>query len=67
MRSLGWAEFLKVEMRDGRKTLAVSYWMYGPQFIDHFPVTHVRSGDPHNPDSPYWPPIVSNYHRMVAP
>lgn len=31
MRSLGWAEFLKVEMRDGRKTLAVSYWMRPPQ------------------------------------
>ncbi|KAG1750599.1 mediator complex subunit MED14-domain-containing protein [Suillus paluster] len=31
MRSLGWADFLKVEMRDGRKTLAVSYWMRPPQ------------------------------------
>ncbi|KAG1744781.1 mediator complex subunit MED14-domain-containing protein [Suillus lakei] len=31
MRSLGWANFLKVEMRDGRKTLAVSYWMRPPQ------------------------------------
>ena len=29
MRSLGWADFLKVEMRDRRKTLAVSYWMSG--------------------------------------
>jgi len=32
MRSLGWADFLKVEMRDGRKTLAVSYWMSGLPF-----------------------------------
>lgn len=31
MRSLGWADFLKVEMRDGRRTLAVSYWMRPPQ------------------------------------
>ncbi|KAG2354230.1 mediator complex subunit MED14-domain-containing protein [Suillus spraguei] len=31
MRSLGWADFLKVEMRDGRKTLVVSYWMRPPQ------------------------------------
>ncbi|KAG2126062.1 mediator complex subunit MED14-domain-containing protein [Suillus clintonianus] len=31
MRSLGWADFLKVEMRDGRKTLSVSYWMRSPQ------------------------------------
>lgn len=31
MRSLGWADFLKVEMRDGRRTLAVSYWLRPPQ------------------------------------
>ncbi|KAG6333415.1 hypothetical protein ID866_5677 [Astraeus odoratus] len=29
MRSLGWSEYLKVEMLDNRKTLVVSYWMPG--------------------------------------
>lgn len=32
MCSLGWTDFLKVEMRDGRKTLVVSYWMSGLPF-----------------------------------
>ncbi|EGO25140.1 hypothetical protein SERLADRAFT_414850 [Serpula lacrymans var. lacrymans S7.9] len=27
MRSLGWADYLKVEMSNGRKTLTVSYWV----------------------------------------
>ena len=27
LRSLGWGEFLKVEMSRDRKTLSVSYWM----------------------------------------
>ncbi|KAH7915167.1 mediator complex subunit MED14-domain-containing protein [Hygrophoropsis aurantiaca] len=30
MRSLGWSDFLKVEMSNGRKTLAVSYWIRQP-------------------------------------
>ena len=28
MRSLGWADFLKVEMSGDHKTLVVSYWVY---------------------------------------
>lgn len=28
MRTLGWAEYLKVEMTNHRKTLTVSYWVY---------------------------------------
>lgn len=28
MRSLGWADFLKVEMSPDHKTLVVSYWVY---------------------------------------
>lgn len=28
MRSLGWADYLKVEMTNERKTLIVSYWVY---------------------------------------
>jgi mediator of RNA polymerase II transcription subunit 14 len=27
LRSLGWGDFLKVEMSRDRKTLSVSYWM----------------------------------------
>jgi hypothetical protein len=30
MRSLGWADYLKVEMTNNRKTLVVSYWMSVP-------------------------------------
>ncbi|KAH7889201.1 mediator complex subunit MED14-domain-containing protein [Phlebopus sp. FC_14] len=30
MRSLGWAEYLKVDMLNGRKTLSVSYWIRQP-------------------------------------
>ncbi|TFY81803.1 hypothetical protein EWM64_g2210 [Hericium alpestre] len=30
MRSLGWAEFLTVEMARNRKSLSLSYWMYAP-------------------------------------
>jgi hypothetical protein len=28
MRSLGWADYLKVEMTNNRKTLTASYWMF---------------------------------------
>ena len=28
MRSLGWAEYLKIEMTNNRKTLIASYWMF---------------------------------------
>ncbi|KAH7925939.1 MED14-domain-containing protein [Leucogyrophana mollusca] len=30
MRSLGWSDFLRTEMTNGRKTLAVSYWIRQP-------------------------------------
>ncbi|EIW78720.1 MED14-domain-containing protein [Coniophora puteana RWD-64-598 SS2] len=30
MRSLGWADYLKVEMKNSRKTLVVSYWARPP-------------------------------------
>lgn len=32
MRSLGWADYLKVDMTNDRKTLTISYWMYGMLF-----------------------------------
>lgn len=32
MRSLGWAEYLRVQLSADRKTLSVSYWMYGLLF-----------------------------------
>lgn len=28
MRSLGWGEYLKVEMSNDRKTLTLTYWLY---------------------------------------
>lgn len=28
MRSLGWADYLKVEMSNDRKTLTLTYWLY---------------------------------------
>lgn len=31
LRSLGWAEYLKVEISPDRKTLTASYWMYVPR------------------------------------
>ena len=32
MRSLGWADYLKVDMSNDRKTLTISYWMYAAFF-----------------------------------
>ena len=28
LRTLGWGEYLKVEMSNDRRTLTLSYWMY---------------------------------------
>lgn len=32
MRSLGWADYLTVQMDVNRKVLVASYWVYGLQF-----------------------------------
>lgn len=38
MRTLGWADYLSVEMSNGRKTLTISYWMY---VTPSFPLTQL--------------------------
>lgn len=46
MRSLGWADYLKVEMLNNRKTLFVSYWLRPSQNIPGRPPMRSRIGLP---------------------
>jgi hypothetical protein len=39
MRSLGWADYLTVQMEANRKIMVASYWVYGLVFLSYlFPI-----------------------------
>jgi mediator of RNA polymerase II transcription subunit 14 len=42
LRSLGWADYLKVEMINHRKTLHVSYWVYVLHTLSNYVLTSFR-------------------------
>jgi mediator of RNA polymerase II transcription subunit 14 len=71
MRSLGWADYLKVEMNNNRKSLVVSYWVYVPpsspqihQLTPSLPPFPSRPQPPIIPGRPAPPP---NANRIKLP
>jgi mediator of RNA polymerase II transcription subunit 14 len=65
MRSLGWADYLKIEMTNNRKTLVASYWMYVLLPLANQPtnaISYSRQTPPAVPGRPAPPP-----HRSKLP
>ncbi|THG95558.1 hypothetical protein EW026_g6123 [Hermanssonia centrifuga] len=40
LRSLGWADYLAVDMSNDRKTLTISYWMYDAILLHSYHISH---------------------------
>jgi hypothetical protein len=45
MRSLGWADYLSVQMAANRKSMVASYWMYGRGSLSRLFPTDASLGD----------------------